>query len=371
MSTLNEITSEVDFNTHVSSLPPSALLVLYFHTPWAAPCTQMRTVLSTLASTYPVTNPPSVSFVSANAEELLDISEQYDVTAVPFLVLIRDGTVLESISGYDAAKVCDAVEKYVGTPAKAAAGGITAEKQSIPPPLPTDPRKAPVSAAAAAVDTSGVNGVSVSSHQTSPSQDELFARIAELVKAAPVMLFMKGTPSEPQCGFSRKLVGLLRENGVKYGFFNILADEDVRQGLKEFADWPTYPQLWVKGELIGGLDIVSCPLCIFHGHTCWPYQEPIFSTALDTNPDCVCKQIGQGRTQSGSRLPSRIRYTSGPHYFSGLKISKHTTSLVKGMDYNKNDKLSRTQCRRIWIALSQPCSCPFFFFFKPVTVSHK
>jgi Grx4 family monothiol glutaredoxin len=69
---------------------------------------------------------------------------------------------------------------------------------------------------------------------------------------------MKGTPSAPQCGFSRQLVALLRENSVKYGFFNILADDEVRQGLKEFADWPTFPQLWVEGELVGGLDIV-CP----------------------------------------------------------------------------------------------------------------
>jgi Grx4 family monothiol glutaredoxin len=71
------------------------------------------------------------------------------------------------------------------------------------------------------------------------------------------MLFMKGTPSSPQCGFSRQLVGILRERSIKYGFFNILADEDVRQGLKEFAEWPTFPQLWVAGELVGGLDIVS------------------------------------------------------------------------------------------------------------------
>jgi len=215
MSTLNEITSEADFNGHLSSLPPSALLVLSFHTPWAAPCTQMRTVLSTLASTYPANTPPSISFVSVNAEELPDISEQYDVTAVPFLVLIRDGTVLQSISGSDPAKVCDAVESHAGSRGTSTTGPTNSERQSIPPPLHTTPRKAAVGANAAAVDTSGVNGVSVSSDQTSPSRDELFARLAELVKAAPVMLFMKGTPSAPQCGFSRRLVGLLRENGVK------------------------------------------------------------------------------------------------------------------------------------------------------------
>jgi glutaredoxin-related protein len=60
------------------------------------------------------------------------------------------------------------------------------------------------------------------------------------------------------------LVGILRENSVKYGFFNILADDEVRQGLKEFAEWPTYPQLWVDGELVGGLDIVRD-----HSMTAW------------------------------------------------------------------------------------------------------
>ncbi|KAG9612443.1 glutaredoxin, partial [Aureobasidium melanogenum] len=89
------------------------------------------------------------------------------------------------------------------------------------------------------------------------SKEELNNRLGELVKAAPVMLFMKGTPSAPQCGFSRQTVSLLREKGVRYGFFNILADDDVRQGLKEFADWPTFPQVWVGGELVGGLDILK------------------------------------------------------------------------------------------------------------------
>ncbi|KAK2764558.1 monothiol glutaredoxin grx4 [Arachnomyces sp. PD_36] len=249
MSTLTEITSESDFESHISSLPPSTLLVLSFHTPWAAPCTQMRTVLSTLASTYPVTTPPTISFVSINAEELPDISEKYDVTAVPFLVLVREGQVLESLSGSDATKVRDLVEKYAGNAANGTIGA-GAGKSAIPPPLEAVPRKEEVGDDATAGGAPGEPAAPV-------SKEELFARLADLVKAAPVMLFMKGTPSSPQCGFSRQLVGLLRENGVKYGFFNILADEDVRQGLKEFADWPTFPQLWVKGELIGGLDIVK------------------------------------------------------------------------------------------------------------------
>jgi Grx4 family monothiol glutaredoxin len=262
MSTLNEITSESEFDSHVSSLPPSSLLVLSFHTPWAAPCAQMRTVLSTLASGYPVTSPPTVSFVSVNAEELPDISEDYDVTAVPFLVLIRDRKVLESISGSDAIKVRNAIERHAGP---GVGGSNGAAKTAIPPALNATPR-ADVSGAAteAPALASSTNGAAaaVTAPTATPqeTQEALFARLAELVKAAPVMLFMKGTPSSPQCGFSRQLVSILRENGVKYGFFNILADEDVRQGLKEFAEWPTFPQLWMQGELVGGLDIVRLSL---------------------------------------------------------------------------------------------------------------
>ncbi|KAL4920778.1 thioredoxin-like protein [Aspergillus aurantiobrunneus] len=253
MSTLLEITSEESFGPHLASIPASTLVVLYFHAPWAAPCTQMRAVLSALASQYPVTSPPAVSFISVNAEELPDISEEYDVTAVPYVVVLKDGKVLESISGSEATKVRDAVERYAGSGTSGGANGAGAT--TIPPALTAVPREdGPTTATQVPMSPTGQNALALTPEQT---KEALFARLAELVKAAPVMLFMKGTPSAPQCGFSRQLVGILRERSVKYGFFNILADEDVRQGLKEFADWPTFPQLWVSGELVGGLDIVK------------------------------------------------------------------------------------------------------------------
>lgn len=71
------------------------------------------------------------------------------------------------------------------------------------------------------------------------------------------MLFMKGVPSAPQCGFSRKVVAALAESGCEdYGAVDILTDSELREGLKTFSSWPTYPQLYVKGELVGGCDIV-------------------------------------------------------------------------------------------------------------------
>ncbi|KAJ2098415.1 glutaredoxin, partial [Coemansia sp. S142-1] len=66
-----------------------------------------------------------------------------------------------------------------------------------------------------------------------------------------------GTAAQPRCGFSKKIVGMLNEQNIKYGYFDILTDEQVRQGLKEYSDWPTYPQLYISGELVGGVDIVA------------------------------------------------------------------------------------------------------------------
>jgi monothiol glutaredoxin len=82
-------------------------------------------------------------------------------------------------------------------------------------------------------------------------------RIAQDVAQNDVLLFMKGTPVMPQCGFSAAVVHILSELGVKFKAVNVLADADVRQGIKEFSNWPTIPQLYVKGEFVGGCDIIK------------------------------------------------------------------------------------------------------------------
>lgn len=86
--------------------------------------------------------------------------------------------------------------------------------------------------------------------------DQLRKRITETISRDRVMLFMKGNPSMPQCGFSAAVVGILKEVGVPYSTFNILADQDIREGLKEYSNWPTFPQLYLDGKLVGGCDIV-------------------------------------------------------------------------------------------------------------------
>jgi monothiol glutaredoxin len=81
-------------------------------------------------------------------------------------------------------------------------------------------------------------------------------RIDDEVKANPVVLFMKGTPVFPQCGFSAAVVQILSHLGAKFKAIDVLKDPDIRQGIKEYSNWPTIPQLYVKGEFVGGADIV-------------------------------------------------------------------------------------------------------------------
>lgn len=82
------------------------------------------------------------------------------------------------------------------------------------------------------------------------------ARIADIVSSNDVVLFMKGTPLFPQCGFSSKAVAILDHLGVTYDSVDVLQDMEVRQGIKAYSDWPTIPQLYVKGEFVGGSDIM-------------------------------------------------------------------------------------------------------------------
>lgn len=280
MATIKEITSYAEWEALQASLPPTTLLIISFHAPWAAPCAQMATVLRTLAAEYPADD--RTTWVSLNAEELSDVSEKYDVTAVPFLVISKEGKVQETVSGSSAVKVRSAIENWAGKP-----GGAASTNGST---------NGGGTAALAQDEGSGAVHAEM-------SKEDLNKRLEELVKAAPVMLFMKGTPSAPQCGFSRQMVAMLRENSVKYGFFNILADDEVRQGLKEFADWPTYPQLWIDGELVGGLDIVSWHRNIYR----WRAPlTPLSGQGRDRKQPGLPEAIQRGRLrEQGGKIPTR------------------------------------------------------------------
>ncbi len=92
---------------------------------------------------------------------------------------------------------------------------------------------------------------------TADKAADLNGQIETLLKSSKVVLFMKGNSEMPQCGFSANTVAILKHLGVGFKTFNILNDPEIRQGLKEFSNWPTFPQLYVNGKLVGGNDIIT------------------------------------------------------------------------------------------------------------------
>ncbi|XP_038161108.1 glutaredoxin 3 [Cyprinodon tularosa] len=205
MANLVEATSQKQFE-EILSKAGSRLTVVHFHAAWAPQCGQMNEVMAELAKEH-----SSAIFLRLEAEAVLEVSEKYEISSVPTFLFFRAGEKVERLDGAHAAELTAKVRRLAGS------GG-------------------PGGAAEA------------------PGLEE---RLKKLVRAAPCMLFMKGSPQEPRCGFSRQLVGLLKEHHVTFSSFDILQDEEVRQGLKTFSNWPTYPQLYVDGELVGGLDIVK------------------------------------------------------------------------------------------------------------------
>eukprot|EP01138_Halocafeteria_seosinensis_P009107 gb/GECG01009307.1/.p1 GENE.gb/GECG01009307.1/~~gb/GECG01009307.1/.p1 ORF type:complete len:446 (+),score=75.19 gb/GECG01009307.1/:1-1338(+) len=205
-----DIQDSASFKQHVqSSKEHDTLLIAFF---WAEfneaskPGAQMDQLFTNLASRH-----PDVDFVRVNGEEVEDLAEQFNITSVPAFVFIKKG-------------------KHIGTHQ-----GITGAElvQRI---------------------TSYKNGVV---NDEADDKAKLNSRLKKLVNGASVMVFMKGSPSAPRCKFSRALVDILNEKGISYGSFDILQDEPVRQGLKEYSNWPTYPQVYVAGKLVGGLDIIK------------------------------------------------------------------------------------------------------------------
>ena len=191
-----------------------SLVVLHFWADWAKPCVALNKVLEELAKKH-----PGSVFGRVEAERCPELAEQHKITVVPTFLFWKGGALLtQRIEGAKTAELTQAV-------AKLAAAGDGA---------------VPAAAPAAAV-----------------AGEDQKARLLRLVNHAPVMLFMKGTPAAPQCGFSRQAVEVLQGTGARFSSFNILEHAEVRAGLKELFNWPTFPQLYIGGKLVGGLDVMK------------------------------------------------------------------------------------------------------------------
>jgi len=214
------VVSSADHFKELLSADLNRVSLLNFWAPWAEPCKQMNEVAIELAKKY-----PNLLVLEIEAEELTEITESFEIEAVPSFIILRGHTLLGRISGADAVELTNAIAKHIRPPS------------SVTPRSFTD--QAPASA------------------DKLETEEELNGRLQKLMNKSKVVLFMKGTPELPRCGFSRRTVELLRNQNIEFSHFDILKDESVRQGLKKLNNWPTFPQVIIKGELVGGLDIVT------------------------------------------------------------------------------------------------------------------
>ncbi|XP_068179557.1 glutaredoxin 3 [Antennarius striatus] len=207
MANFVEATTQQEFEDFLAKAG-KCLVVVHFQASWSEQCVQMNDVMAELAKENTHT-----TFVKLEAEAVAEVSEKYEITSVPTFLFFKRGEKVDRLDGAHAPELVKKVQRL------------------------------------------GVTG-SLSGGAESTKTD-LNQRLKKLINAAPCMLFMKGSSQEPRCGFSRQIVALLKEHNVQFSSFDILSDEEVRQGLKTYANWPTYPQMYVNGELIGGLDIVK------------------------------------------------------------------------------------------------------------------
>ncbi|KAA0052691.1 monothiol glutaredoxin-S17 [Cucumis melo var. makuwa] len=220
-------------------LRSDALVILHFWASWCEASKHMDQVFSHLATDF-----PHAHFLRVEAEEQPEISEAYSVAAVPYFVFIKDGKTVDTLEGADPSSLANKVAK--------ASGAINTGE-------PAAPASLGMTAGPAILETvrelARDNG-SVTESKVPPGlSSALQKKIQQLIDSNPIMLFMKGNPEEPRCGFSKKVVDILKEENVKFGSFDILSDNEIREGLKKFSNWPTFPQLYCKGDLLGGSDI--------------------------------------------------------------------------------------------------------------------
>ncbi|KAK9884622.1 hypothetical protein WA026_007462 [Henosepilachna vigintioctopunctata] len=188
-----------DTSAFNEAIRDAKLTVVHFSADWAEQCKQIDDLLDLLSKQEEYSN---VQFAKCLAENLSEVSLKCKIDAVPCVLLFRNGQQIDRIDGADPRTITDKIKNH--------------------------------------------NDV-----------EPLEQRLKKLINRSKVMLFMKGNRTQPRCGFSRQIIEILNNTGSPYETFDILTDEEVRQGLKTFSDWPTYPQLYINGELVGGLDIVK------------------------------------------------------------------------------------------------------------------
>ncbi|XP_033918468.1 glutaredoxin-3 [Melopsittacus undulatus] len=260
-----------------------SLVVVHFWAPWAPQCAQMNDVMAVLAKEH-----TQVAFAKLEAEAVPEVSEKYEISSVPTFLFFKNSQKVDRLDGAHAPELTKRVQRHASSSSLSAG--------------PNDSVK-----------------------------EDLNMRLKKLVNAAPCMLFMKGTPKEPRCGFSKQIVEILNKHDISFSSFDIFSDEEVRQGLKTYSNWPTYPQLYVSGELIGGLDIV---------------KELEASGELDTV--CPKTQKLESRLKALINKAPVMLFMKGSKQVAKCGFSKQIVEIMNntGVDYETFDILEDEEVRQ-------------------------
>lgn len=243
----------------------------------------MNEVMAALAKEH-----TQVAFVKLEAEAVPEVSEKYGISSVPTFLFFKNSQKVDRLDGAHAPELTKRVQRHASS-------------------------------------------TSFSAGSNDSVKEDLNVRLKKLINAAPCMLFMKGSPKEPRCGFSKQMVEILNKHGISFSSFDIFSDEEVRQGLKAYSNWPTYPQLYVAGELIGGLDIV---------------KELEASGELDTV--CPKAQKLESRLKALINKAPVMLFMKGSKQVAKCGFSKQIVEIMNntGIDYETFDILEDEEVRQ-------------------------
>lgn len=184
------------------------ILVLHFTASWSEPCKTITASLNALSQKYAV-----LSVHQVDTEKVSKFSEAQNIESVPTCLVYHKSLLKETIAGLNVPKIAKAVEKLASE-----CGDVL---------------------------------------QPEKPKEDINKRCERLTKMAKCVVFIKGTPQAPKCKFTRAMMEMFANRDIDFSYFDILSDNEVREGLKKYAEWPTYPQVWHEGELLGGLDIMK------------------------------------------------------------------------------------------------------------------
>ncbi|CEF63242.1 Glutaredoxin-3 [Strongyloides ratti] len=204
--TLQDLKNLENFNEFISK---NKLAVVVFSATWVPQCGQVLEIIEQLVED----NNGLFTSASIDAEGVAEVSSKYSISAVPTVVFFRDGKEIDRVNGFSPSAIRNSVTKLITE-----CSDVVDNVESV-------------------------------------TKEDLNSRLKKLINKSKLVVFMKGNREQPRCGFSRQVIELLNNVNANYWTFDILEDDEVRQGLKVYSDWPTYPQIYLDGELIGGLDI--------------------------------------------------------------------------------------------------------------------